>query len=117
MNISELRCRNFRNLEDITLRPCEGVNVVFGENAQGKTNVMEAIWLFSGMKSFRGAKDAELISHGKEFAKLSLKFSDSVRENTAVITGYWVVHYFFIKSLAPNEKSVRVIERNSSSVI
>ena len=86
MNISELRCRNFRNLEDITLRPCEGVNVVFGENAQGKTNVMEAIWLFSGMKSFRGAKDAELIAHGKDFAKLSLKFTDSARENTAAIT-------------------------------
>ena len=73
-------------MEDITLAPCEGVNVVYGENAQGKTNVMEAIWLFSGMKSFRGAKDAELIAHGKEFAKLNLRFCNSVRENTAAIT-------------------------------
>jgi DNA replication and repair protein RecF len=86
MKISELRCRRFRNLEDVTLCPCDGVNVVFGENAQGKTNLMEAVWLFSGMKSFRGAKDAELIAHGQEFAKLSLKFSDSRRENTAEIT-------------------------------
>ena len=86
MKISELRCRQFRNLEDLTLTPCDGVNVVFGENAQGKTNVMEAIWLFSGMKSFRGARDAELIAHGREFAKLNLKFSNSVRENTAAIT-------------------------------
>ena len=86
MKISELRCRHFRNLEDITLTPCEGVNVVYGENAQGKTNVMEAVWLFSGMKSFRGAKDAELIAYGQEFARLSLRFSNSVRENTAVLT-------------------------------
>ena len=77
MKISELRCRRSRNLEDVTLCPCDGVNVVFGENAQGKTNLMEAVWLFSGMKSFRGAKDAELIAHGQEFAKLHLKFSDS----------------------------------------
>ena len=86
MTVTELRCRNFRNLEDITLVPCDGVNVVYGENAQGKTNLMEAVWLFSGMKSFRGAKDAELISHGKEFAKLSLKFRTDARENTATLT-------------------------------
>ncbi len=60
--------------------------MVYGENAQGKTNVMEAIWLFSGMKSFRGAKDAELITHGQEFARLNMKFCNSVRENTAVLT-------------------------------
>ena len=86
MTVTELRCRNFRNLRDVTLFPCDGVNVIYGENAQGKTNLMEAIWLFSGMKSFRGAKDAELISHGEEFARLDLKFSNSVRENAAQIT-------------------------------
>ena len=86
MTVTELRCRNFRNLEELTFRPCEGVNLICGENGQGKTNVMEAVWLFSGMKSFRGAKDAELICHGKDFAKLGLKFNNSVRQNAAAIT-------------------------------
>ena len=50
---------------------------LYGENAQGKTNLVEAIWLFSGMKSFRGAKDQELINHGQDFAKLELKYAYS----------------------------------------
>lgn len=86
MTVNELKCRGFRNLQNVTLTPCEEVNIIYGENAQGKTNLMEAIWLFSGMKSFRGAKDAELVSHGQEFAKLELSFTNSVRENTAEIT-------------------------------
>lgn len=40
--------------------PCQGVNVIYGDNAQGKTNLLEALWLFTGGHSFRGAKDAEL---------------------------------------------------------
>lgn len=86
MTVTELKCRGFRNLEDVTLSPCGEVNIIYGENAQGKTNLAEAIWLFGGLKSFRGAKDSELIAHGKEFAKLELKFTNSVRENTAAIT-------------------------------
>ena len=86
MIVTELKCRGFRNLQDITMAPCEEVNIIYGENAQGKTNLAEAIWLFGGMKSFRGAKDQELICHGKEFAKLELKFRNSLRENTAQIT-------------------------------
>ena len=86
MYVTELKCRNFRNLENVKLYPCEEVNVIHGENAQGKTNLIEAIWLFSGMRSFRGAKDAELVRHGSEFAKLELRFKTGSRENAAEIT-------------------------------
>ncbi len=86
MNVTELKCRNFRNLKNVVLEPCEEVNIIYGENAQGKTNLAEAVWLFGGMKSFRGAKDAELIAHGREFARLDMKFCSSVRENTAQLT-------------------------------
>ncbi len=86
MYVTELRCRGFRNLADIAIAPCEEMNIICGENAQGKTNLAEAIWMFGGMKSFRGAKDAELIAHGGSFAKLGMKFRNSVRENTAEIT-------------------------------
>ncbi len=86
MVVTELKCRNFRNLREVLLTPCEEVNIIYGENAQGKTNLAEAIWLFCGMKSFRGAKDAELINHGADFAKLELKFRNSARENRAELT-------------------------------
>lgn len=55
-----MRTEGFRNLEAGTVEPCEGVNVIWGDNAQGKTNLLEALWLFTGGRSFRGAKDSEL---------------------------------------------------------
>lgn len=78
-------CR-YRNLVDGAIEPCDGINVIYGDNAQGKTNLLEAIRLFSGMKSFRGAKDAELIRRGESAAKLALDFTEDGREQTATVT-------------------------------
>ena len=79
MKLSELRAKGFRNLAETVYEPGEGVNVIFGENAQGKTNLLEAIWLMSGLKSFRGAKDQELIAFGALFAKLKATYENAVR--------------------------------------
>jgi len=86
MIISEVGIKGFRNLENTVFEPGEDINIFYGENAQGKTNIVEAVWLFSGMKSFRGAKDSELIKRSSDFSKLYIKFSNSVRENKAEIT-------------------------------
>lgn len=66
--------QDFRNIKDETLELSEGVNVLYGNNAQGKSNMLEGIYFFARGKSFRGAKERELISFGKEFARLSLEF-------------------------------------------
>lgn len=60
MTVTRLAVQGFRNLEDGEVFPCPGVNVIYGANAQGKTNLLEAFWLFTGGHSFRGAKDVEL---------------------------------------------------------
>lgn len=86
MKVTKLQVKGYRNLKELELEPCDGVNIIYGENAQGKTNLIEAIWLFSGMKSFRGAKDNELIGFDASFSKLYMEFSNSVRENKASIT-------------------------------
>ena len=86
MTVTEISYRNFRNLETCTLAPSDGVNIIYGENAQGKTNLLEGIWLFSGMKSFRGAKDAELIRFGSEFGRLKMSFHAGGRDQKAEIT-------------------------------
>ena len=52
-------------MESLSVLPCESVNIIYGDNAQGKTNLLEAVWLLSGAKSFRGAKDADLIRFGE----------------------------------------------------
>ena len=86
MTVTEISYQNFRNLETCTLTPSDGVNIIYGENAQGKTNLLEGIWLFSGMKSFRGAKDAELIRFGCEFGRLKMSFHAGSRDQKAEIT-------------------------------
>ena len=62
MRVTQLELTNFRNIENAAVRPCDGVNIIWGDNAQGKTNLLESIWLFTGCRSFRGAKDAECVN-------------------------------------------------------
>ena len=62
MIVRSLHLEHFRNLKEQTIFPCENVNVFYGENANGKTNLLEALWLFCGGHSFRGAKENEMIS-------------------------------------------------------
>lgn len=84
MNVTRLGFENFRNLENGEIFPCDGINVIFGSNAQGKTNLLEAIWLFTGGHSFRGTKDGELprLVNGKnaDTAGLSMDLFTEGRE-------------------------------------
>lgn len=74
MNIHKLALQQFRNLQPTTLCLQNGVNVFYGDNAQGKTNLLEAMWLFCGAKSFRGAKEEEILQFGAPFFKLEMEF-------------------------------------------
>ena len=64
MKINSIEIKNFRNIKELNLEPSDKTNIIYGDNAQGKTNLIEAIWLFSGLKSFRGSHDKELIKFG-----------------------------------------------------
>ena len=85
MKILKFKSKYFRNLDVEEFIPTDSVNIIHGENAQGKTNLIEGIYLFSGNKSFRGAKDSELISFDNEKAKLELDFYSHEREQSAEI--------------------------------
>lgn len=88
MKVKRLSIEKYRNLSEIELQPAAGVNVIYGENGQGKTNILEAIWLFSGAKSFRGASTAELIPLGGQRADFTLCHDDGERETeTRIILG------------------------------
>ena len=71
---------NFRNAESETVTFSNGINVLHGENAQGKTNLLEAIYFISLGKSFRTTHDVEVIRFGEEFASVSLDYECSGRE-------------------------------------
>lgn len=85
MIVNCLKTVNFRNLKEVTFNPCPTVNVLYGDNAQGKTNLIEALWLFTGARSFRGSKDAEFVGFGQNFARLSMDFSGRGVDNSASI--------------------------------
>ncbi len=74
MIVENLCLSDFRNIRELSAEFCTGVNIIYGENAQGKTNMIEALWLFTGYRSFRGSKDCELIAFGKESAKIKARY-------------------------------------------
>ncbi len=81
MKAISLELTDFRNYVSQHIEFGDGVNVIFGDNAQGKTNILEAVYFFAMGKSNRARKDAELIRHGESRANITLKFADSEREN------------------------------------
>ena len=83
MQVKNIKLNNFRNISSIEINAESGMNVICGENAQGKTNIIEAIWLFTGAKSFRGTKDSSFIKFGEKSAKTSIEFIAAGVENTA----------------------------------
>ena len=86
MIFHKISLSDFRNIESLEIVPGEKVNIICGENAQGKTNLMEALWLFTGAKSFRQTKDSEFIRFGAEKANLKADFFSENREQNAEIT-------------------------------
>lgn len=73
MKINHIEIENYRNIESLSL-DFDDINIIYGENAQGKTNLIEAIYLFTGSKSFRGVKDSHLIKFKCDFARLKADF-------------------------------------------
>ncbi len=82
MKINRIEIENFRNIESLNLT-FDDVNIIWGENAQGKTNLLEAIYLFTGSKSFRGARDKDLIKFNSDFARIKIDFESSERSQNA----------------------------------
>lgn len=84
MKINNIEIQNFRNIENLKT-DFDDVNIIYGENAQGKTNLLEAVYLFTGSKSFRGVKDSQLVQFNKDFSKIKTDFYSNKREQYAEI--------------------------------
>ena len=82
MKLTRLRLYDFRNYAALSLELDPGVNLIVGENAQGKTNLLEAAWYLSTGRSFRTAKTQELIRFGCDFADLHAGVFSQGREQS-----------------------------------
>ena len=82
MQLRKLQLRNFRNYEELELEFEPGVNLIVGDNAQGKTNLLESIGYLGSGRSFRAMKTGEMIRFGADFADLEGNVFAEGREQT-----------------------------------
>ena len=85
MIVNSVRLVGFRNYEDELVELSPGINIITGENAQGKTNFLESVFLLSCGHGFRTRADSELISFDREFAKVSGNLFSGEREQSIEI--------------------------------
>ncbi|MBE6643809.1 MAG: DNA replication/repair protein RecF [Ruminococcaceae bacterium] len=76
MKIKKFKARNFRNIESCDISFSEGVNFIYGNNAQGKTNAVEGIYIFARGKSFRANDDSELVKFGTDGFHIFIEYED-----------------------------------------
>lgn len=81
MICKKITYRNFRNLSAVELLPDMSVTVLNGKNGQGKTNLLEGVYLFAGGRSFRTVHENELVRFGEDFAQLDMIYDDGMRES------------------------------------
>ncbi len=80
MYIKKIELENFRNYEKEKIEFDKNINIIYGDNAQGKTNILEAIFVCSLGKSFRTNKDKEMININKEYSKIEMLSKREDRE-------------------------------------
>lgn len=73
MIITSIKLENFRNYASLKLKFDSGTNIFYGDNAQGKTNILESVYLCGTTKSHKGSKDRDMIRFGQEEAHLRMK--------------------------------------------
>ena len=82
MNLIDLKLRDFRNYVNLELEFDPGVNLIVGKNAQGKTNLLEAVSYLGSGKSFRAQRTAEMVRFGEEFADIEGTVYSQQRQQT-----------------------------------
>ena len=81
MVLKRVILNNFRNIDSADICFSDGMNIICGRNAQGKTNILEGIYIFACGKSFRKTKFKDMVKFGSDNCSLRVLFSDSKREN------------------------------------
>ena len=86
MIIKSLELADYRNYEDLVIHFDRGTNILIGDNAQGKTNILEAIYVAATTKSHKGSKDSEMIRFDREEGHIrTILEKDGVSVNSDVL--------------------------------
>ena len=82
MKIKRFKAENFRSIEKCDIEFTDGVNLIYGGNALGKTNVIEGIYLFSRGRSFRTAQERDMVRYNEQGFRVALEYDSRDGENT-----------------------------------
>ncbi|MDO4618176.1 MAG: DNA replication/repair protein RecF [Clostridia bacterium] len=85
MEVKKLTLKNFRNYEKETISFSPKTNLIYGNNAEGKTNILEAVYLAATGRSPRAKQDVQMVKFGEDYAKVELDFCDRHRDYKIVI--------------------------------
>jgi len=85
MLVKKIKLENFRNYESLELEFSPDINYIYGNNGQGKTNIVEAVYMFAALKSHRVNHDFEMIKDGCEFARIEMDFANRERDFNASV--------------------------------
>ena len=80
MRLTSITADGFKNLKQVQFQPCPHYNLIIGENAQGKTNFLEAVWMMTGCRSFRGTRERDYLSTDGTPLHVEITFHDGRRE-------------------------------------
>ena len=86
MKLRQVEARDFRNLARLNYQPGPGLNILLGDNAQGKTNILESIYVLSTGSSFRTGQDKNMVAYEKEVAILRGRYDYNERDFEAVLS-------------------------------
>lgn len=106
MHISNLKLTNFRNIPNMKIEFDKNINIIYGNNAQGKTNILEAIYMFSYGKSFRTNRDADILKFGEDFFFIELEFEKNNRKQKIIISYDNNKNKKYIKINGANQKKL-----------
>ncbi len=86
MTVDKAKYASFRNLAEVELEFSPDVNVLYGMNAQGKSNILEGLYYFARGRSFRGVKDRDLVMFGEDAARFEIDFFREGSDNTTKLS-------------------------------
>lgn len=108
MYIRNIELRQFRNYTRETIRVQPGINVFFGDNAQGKTNIMEAVYMCACARSHRTARDSELIQHSENFYSIFIEYTNNNGSEESIEISYLDT----VRNDPQRSRAMRVVRHN-----